>query len=75
MSFAIHQSQINLKIYLFTRNKDDFSCVPEGLLEELGKIKFLRNSLPPEKETEIIAPRFKEIENFVSAKGYHILKM
>ncbi|WP_428561138.1 MAG: YcgL domain-containing protein [Solidesulfovibrio sp. DCME] len=75
MPFAIHQSKTNHKMYLFTRRKNDLSCVPEGVLEELGKIKFLRNSFPQEKETEKISPYYKEIENFVSAKGYFVLKL
>jgi uncharacterized protein len=75
MPFAIHQSQSNLKVYLFTRKRDDFSCIPEGLLEELGKIRFLRSSLPYEKETEKIAPYFKEIENFVNSNGYYVARI
>lgn len=75
MPFAIHQSQSNLKMYLFTRKKNDFSYVPEGLLEEHGKVKFLRNSLPHEEETEKIGHYFKEIENSVNYRGYFVLKI
>ena len=74
MPFAIHQSKSDSKVYIFTRDRDDFSCVPEGLLEELGKIKFLRSSFPVEAETKRIASRYKEIENFVAAKGYYVLR-
>jgi uncharacterized protein YcgL (UPF0745 family) len=75
MPFAIHQSKLNLKMYLFTRNKNDFSCVPEGILEEMGKVKFLRNSFPREKETEIIISRYKEIESLVAVKGYCVVRL
>jgi len=74
MPFAIHQSKKNHKMYLFTRRKNDLSYVPEGVLKELGKTKFLRNSFPQEKETGKIFPHYKEIENFVSAKGYFVMK-
>jgi len=62
-------------MYLFTRSKDDFSYIPEGILEGLGEIKFLRSSLPCRKETEKIACRYKEIENHVNGQGYYVLKM
>ncbi|WP_084158793.1 YcgL domain-containing protein [Solidesulfovibrio alcoholivorans] len=75
MPFAIHKSKSDAKLYIFTRGKEDFSYVPGGLLEEIGKIRFLRTSFPIESETKLISPRYKEIENFVAAKKYYILRL
>jgi len=73
--FAIHQSKINPKVYLFTRERDNVSMVPEGILEQLGKIQFLRNSREQSHETEIISSRYKDIVARVSAEGYCVLKL
>jgi len=73
--FAIHQSKNNPKVYLFTRERDDLSMVPEGILEQLGKIQFLRNSREPAHETDIISLRHKEIVARIAADGYCVLKL
>lgn len=75
MIFAIQQSKKNPKIYLFTKERDNFSSVPEGILEQLGKVQFLRNSREPSHETEIISSRYKDIEARIAAEGYCVLKL
>jgi uncharacterized protein len=75
MLFAIHQSRLDPRIYVFTKRRDDFSDLPEGLLEQLGKIQFLRTARSIQDETEKIVPWYKEIEGNVNVKGYHILKI
>ncbi|KHK01667.1 YcgL domain-containing protein [Desulfovibrio sp. TomC] len=75
MIFAIHQSKNNPRIYLFTKEKGNISGVPEGVIEHLGKIQFLRNSREQSKETEIIALRYKEIEAKIISDGYCLLKL
>jgi len=75
MIFAIHQSKGNPKVYLFTRERDNLSMVPEGILEQLGKIQFLRNSREPAHETDIISLRHKEIVARIAADGYCVMKL
>ena len=75
MTFAIHQSIKNPKYYVFTPCREDCSKIPEGLVEELGKIKFLRNSRTKEEESDKIKERYQEIESKVCDKGFCILKI
>lgn len=75
MPFVIHQSQLDLKRYLFTQRREDFSSVLEGLLEGLGKVRFLRDSLPYEDETQKISNCYKEIQVHVDTKGYHVMRI
>lgn len=75
MIFAIHQSKSNLKTYLFTKERDNLSMVPEGILEQLGKVQFLRNSREPAHETDIISLRYKEIVARIAADGYCVMKL
>jgi len=75
MIFAIHQSKNNLKTYLFTKERDDLSMVPECILEQLGKVQFLRNSREPAHETDIISLRHKEIVARIAADGYCVMKL
>ena len=44
-------------------------------VEELGKIKFLRNSRTKEEESDKIKERYQEIESKVCDKGFCILKI
>jgi len=75
MIFAIHQSKSNPRIYFFTKEKCNLSGVPEGVIEHLGKIHFLRHSRKQSMETEIISLRYKEIEAKIISDGYCVLKL
>lgn len=75
MIFAIHQSKRNPKVYLFTKERDGFSSIPEGILEQLEKIQFLRNSREQSQETEIISFRYQEIVAKIATEGYCLLKL
>ena len=69
MPFAIHQSKLNLKMYLFARNKNDFSCVPEGILEEMGKIKFMRNSFLERKKQKLLFLAIKKLKALLLSRA------
>jgi uncharacterized protein YcgL (UPF0745 family) len=73
MHFAIHQSRANPTTYLFLRDRDDLSPLPEGLREEIGKIKFLRMSREQEDETAAIAAKYQEIVQNIGSRGYHVI--
>ena len=73
MHFAIHQSRANPTTYLFLRDRDDLSPLPEGLREEIGKIKFLRMSREKEDETAAIAAKYQEIVQNIGSRGFHVI--
>lgn len=73
MHFAIHQSRKNPTAYLFLRERDAFDAVPEGIREELGKVRFLRMSREKEDETSAIASKYQEIVQNIGSRGYHLI--
>ncbi len=73
MHFAIHQSRKNPTTYVFLRDRDALDAVPEGILEELGKVKFLRMSREKEDETPAIASKYQEIVQNIGSRGYHLI--
>jgi uncharacterized protein YcgL (UPF0745 family) len=75
MTFFIHQSKLNPRYYVFTNLKNDFSRLPEGILDELGKIRFLRKAHTQEDETKTLSEKYSEIVQNVATRGYHILEI
>ena len=73
MHFAIHQSRVHPTTYLFLRDRDDVSLLPEGLREEIGKLKFLRMSREQEEETAAISTKYQEIVQNIGVRGYHVI--
>ncbi len=73
MIFAIHQSRKNPTTYVFLRERDDLSPLPEGIREELGKVRFLRMSREKEAETPAIASKYQEIVQGLGDRGYHLI--
>ncbi|NDY58581.1 YcgL domain-containing protein [Desulfovibrio sulfodismutans] len=73
MQFAIHQSRKSPTTYLFLRERDGLDAIPEGIREELGKVKFLRMSRGKEEETPAIASKYQEIIQNIGSRGYHLI--
>ncbi|NMC49754.1 MAG: YcgL domain-containing protein [Desulfovibrio sp.] len=73
MIFAIHQSRTNPTTYVFLRERDDLSTLPEGLREELGKLRFLRMAREKEVETPAIASKYQQIVQGIGDRGYHLI--
>jgi len=75
MSFFIHQSRLKPTYYVFTLEKDDFSSIPEGVLEELGKLRFLRKARDKGDETISLSAKYSEIVQNITSRGYHVLEI
>jgi len=73
MRIAAYQSANEPAWYLFTRGKDAFASVPEGLLEELGKLKYLRMVREKDSETSALKEIYEEIAVNVAMRGYHVV--
>ncbi len=73
MRFAVYQSRKEPTWYLFTGSKGGFDAVPEGILEQMGKLKYLRMSREREDETEALGEIYEEIAVNVTVRGYHVI--
>ncbi len=73
MRFAAYQSKEEPTWYLFTREKGGFDSVPEGLMEQLGKLKYLRMIRDKESETNALREVYEEIAVNVAVRGYHVV--
>lgn len=73
MHFAIHQSRRYPTTYVFVKERDELSSLPEGLREELGKVRFLRMAREKDDETPAIASKYQEIVQHIGDRGYHVI--
>jgi uncharacterized protein len=73
MRFAVYQSRKEPAWYLFTGSKGGFDAVPEGILEQMGKLKYLRMSREKETETEALGAIYEEIAVNIAIRGYHVV--
>lgn len=73
MRFAVYQSRNEPTWYLFTGAKGVFDNVPEGILEQLGKLKYLRMTREKELETTALGEVFEEIAVNVAVRGFHVV--
>lgn len=71
MQCFIYKSLKKQDIYLFLRNQDDFSCLPEALRGSLGRMEFVFSlEITPERKLARADP-VSVIKN-LNAQGYFL---
>ncbi|MBO8416689.1 MAG: YcgL domain-containing protein [Proteobacteria bacterium] len=67
----VYKSPRKARTYLYTREKDVFTCVPDGLLTAFGEPKFLMMfALHKHPNLPKVTP--EELEAALSDKGYYL---
>jgi uncharacterized protein YcgL (UPF0745 family) len=71
MDCVIYKGSKKADTYLFVRKKDDFSEVPQTLLDMLGELEFVMDlGLHPERTLSQSDP--EEVRNMLKEQGYFL---
>ncbi|MFK5984764.1 MAG: YcgL domain-containing protein [Pseudomonadota bacterium] len=71
MICSIYKSIKKLGSYLYLPNKDDFSMVPESLLNIMGKLEFVM-ILDIKPSTSLAQADVKEVLNELQSNGFYL---
>lgn len=71
MLCAVYKSSKQQQAYLYVPGRDDFSRVPDMLMETFGKPKFLM-IMPLKKERKMAQMDIETLRKELSLKGYYL---
>ena len=71
MNCFVYRSEKRSGMYLYLRTKDDFSCVPDSLLELMGETNF-SFEFDLSEERKLVKLEAEEVIRVMSENGYFL---